>query len=69
MQNELPKGVAPVTTRRYDASVEALLAAIKAQGFPGWAPLAVDAARMAIGGMAALAGPPEPVRDAIDLVY
>ena len=67
MQEELPAGIAPVGAARYDASVATVLAAVKAQGFPGWALLGVDAARMAIGGIAALAGPPEPVKDAIDL--
>jgi acetyl esterase len=67
VKQQIPAGVAPALAGRYDSSVEAVLDAIKAQGFPGWANLGVDAARMAIGGMTALAGPPEPVRDMDDL--
>ena len=67
MQQESTAPFANGLAPRYDPSVEAVLVAIKTQGFPGWANLGVEAARMAIGGMAALAGPPEPVKDAIDL--
>lgn len=55
-------------TETLDPEVRALLAAIKSQGFPGWAYLTIEQARAMIASMRPLAGKPEPVAQVQDIL-